>query len=299
MLTSETLKSNEVLQGLTDEQLQAIETLSKNDENTVIGKRIGEIYRQMDDTIATVTGVARDGDEKTYNYLERAAKELAGRSDGYTAKIAALEKEKARLEKAVAEGGGSGEYERKIGELKNELKDTKEKYSSLSQEYEEAKKRHKGELEGIRIDGELSRALSGINLKEELPESVKAIIKRNVVETVKKDYAPAFDEGGALVFHKDGTILNNPNNMLNPTTAAELLTDMLKKMDVLAEERRQPGTGTQPPRVAACGYSTKVEAQEAIAKELHAKGFVSGTPEYQSEFDRLWKELKIETLPLQ
>ena len=51
-LTKELLTANAVLTGLTDEQITAITTLSQNDENSVIGSRIGEIYRQMDETIA-------------------------------------------------------------------------------------------------------------------------------------------------------------------------------------------------------------------------------------------------------
>ena len=74
-LVRDTILANEVLAGLTDEQITAIETLSRNDEDVVIGARFGEVYRQMDSTIEKATGIKRNGDEKTYNYLERAAKE--------------------------------------------------------------------------------------------------------------------------------------------------------------------------------------------------------------------------------
>ena len=51
MLTEEVLKANESLKDLTAEQIQTIATLSENDENTVIGQKFGEVYRQMDATI--------------------------------------------------------------------------------------------------------------------------------------------------------------------------------------------------------------------------------------------------------
>ena len=104
MLTTELLKQQTELQGLTDEQMTAIATLSQNDEDVVIGKRIGELYRQLDDTIEKSTGVHRNGDEKTYLYLERAAKELqgkAGKADEYAKQVAELTKEKSRLEKVI------------------------------------------------------------------------------------------------------------------------------------------------------------------------------------------------------
>ena len=114
-LVRDTILANEVLAGLTDEQINAIETLSRNDEDVVIGARFGEVYRQMDSTIEKATGIKRNGDEKTYNYLERAAKEYAGKYadyDTHKTKVADLEAKiakvglaalKARLESAQGE----------------------------------------------------------------------------------------------------------------------------------------------------------------------------------------------------
>ena len=83
MLTKETLIANEALAGLTEDQITAITTLSENDENTVIGQKFGEVYRQMDSTIEKATGIKRDGDEKTYLYLERATKAFADKYADY------------------------------------------------------------------------------------------------------------------------------------------------------------------------------------------------------------------------
>ena len=77
MITNDMLTADAVLTGLTDEQKDAIVAMSKNDEEVVIGNRFREVYNQLDATIAKETGIARNGDEKTYVYLERAARELA------------------------------------------------------------------------------------------------------------------------------------------------------------------------------------------------------------------------------
>ena len=82
MLTREIITANAVLAKLTEEEINAIVTLSQNDENAVIGARIGEIYRQMDTTIAEATGVARNGDEKTYLYFGACYKD-AQRASGF------------------------------------------------------------------------------------------------------------------------------------------------------------------------------------------------------------------------
>ena len=46
-LTREILVANAALSGLTDEQINAITTLSQNDENSVIAKKTGEIYGNL------------------------------------------------------------------------------------------------------------------------------------------------------------------------------------------------------------------------------------------------------------
>ena len=97
MITNEMIAADAVLSGLTDEQKNAITLLSKNDEEAVIGNRFREVYNQMDATIAKATGVPRNGDEKTYLYLERAANILAEKAnsvDGLNTKIAELTKER-------------------------------------------------------------------------------------------------------------------------------------------------------------------------------------------------------------
>ena len=47
-LTSEILRANAATAGLTDEQVSAIVTMSRNDEDSVIGQKTGEIYGGLD-----------------------------------------------------------------------------------------------------------------------------------------------------------------------------------------------------------------------------------------------------------
>lgn len=86
MLTNEIINQNEILQTLTDEQKNVIVELSQNDENATIGAKLSEIYKKLDSTIETATGIKRDGDEKTYKYLERAAKLITAEKQELTKK---------------------------------------------------------------------------------------------------------------------------------------------------------------------------------------------------------------------
>lgn len=297
MLDKETLLANEALATLTDEQVTAIETLSKNDESAVIGKRIGEIYRQMDETIAAATGIARNGDEKTYVYLERAAKEYAEANKGDLKKIQDLEKEKARLEKALEESAPQ-ESERKIRELRADLAEAKKQYAELSGKYDSMEKAHAGELAELRVDWALEQAASGCKLKEAFPESVRSMIRKGAIDSVKKSYTPSFDDEGRLVFRDaDGAVVVDKKNMLEPVTAAVLLENELKKMDALDDGKRKNGAGTRTVTIPSASYRTKSEALEEFRKIAADKGLIAGSYEHQAEIDRLCKENDYDKLP--
>ena len=69
MLTIDMLRQNGTLAGLTDAQFNAIAEMSKNDENTVIGTRIGELHGQYDNDILGITGIQKNQGE---NFPEQA-----------------------------------------------------------------------------------------------------------------------------------------------------------------------------------------------------------------------------------
>lgn len=71
MLTREILLANSTLAGLNAEQLEAIATLSQNDEAAVIAKKTSEIYGGLDADILVASGVEKSGGEKTYDYAKR------------------------------------------------------------------------------------------------------------------------------------------------------------------------------------------------------------------------------------
>lgn len=309
-LTAEILKANQNLSGLTDEQIATITQLSTNDENTVIGSRIGEIYRNMDATIKSATGVERNGDEKTYNYLERAAKALADKAanaDKLGVEVASLQKEKSRLEKALAEGAGDEETKKALSQAQKDLKQTIEQFNTLKTEFDTAKKAHESELFNVRIDNVIQGATSGIKFKTELPNAVTDVILKQTIEKVKGMNPEFIDDGkgGKMLAFKDenGGVLRNPENKLEPYTASDLITKELKGMDVL-EVTKNGGTGTKPKpgggsgSLTISGARTQNEAFEAIAAELMAKGLVNGSDEFQAEMSKAWTENNVSALPL-
>lgn len=313
MLTKDLLKAQAALIGLTDEQITAIETLSKNDEDAVIGKRIGEVYREFDAKVDTLLGVKRDGDEKTYLYFERAAKLVKAKADeAEKAKtdIEAITKEKSRLEKIISDNEGDKETANKLKQAQADLKATKELYTTLQGEFEGLKGKHSEEIAAFKKDSVLSAAMSGIKLKSEYPKALLDTAINNAITKVKgmpSEFVKNADGSETLVFRgPNGETLTNKENSLNPFTAADLVKAELKGMGVLDEGRKQNGAGTNPggkgndgASMDISGAKNRVEAGKLIETGLMQQGLTKGSAEFQTALDKAWIDNNVSALPME
>ena len=257
MITIEMLQQQSALNGLTDEQKNAIVTLSKNDEEAVISKRFGEVYRQMDETIARETGIQRNGDEKTYVYLERAARELATKVNsiaGLNTRISELTAERDRLKKAVEDGTGDEKLRKDLQQAQRDLESVTNQYNTLRADYDKQKADHAAELINFRIDNELATAKGGIKFKAELPQTATDVLMQQAVgkiKSLKHEYVDDGNGGQRLVFIDANDVqMRNPEKQLEFYTVGDLLTKELKAMGVLDEGRKATGISTTPPKVS-------------------------------------------------
>jgi hypothetical protein len=311
MLTKDILIANTALASLTEEQIAAITTLSQNDENSVIAKRIGEIYGALDNDILDSAGIQKNGTEKTYDYLKRVLSELKGKiSDTNTIKkqVEDLTKEKSRLEKAIAEGAGNAEISKVLKQTKADLQNVTNLYTELNKRFDEEREKYKKDLFNVKIESTLQNAYSGIKIKSELPESVKKVILQQVTDKIKlmnPDYIDDGNNGEKLVFKgENGEILRNPNNQLNPYTVSDMYNKELEALGVLEKPGTKTGTGTNTPNnnghvfaLDISGVKTRVEAFEAIKSSLLAKGLTVGSEKFENEMSQAWKDNNIASLP--
>lgn len=313
MITIEMLAADAALAGLSDEQKNAIALMSRNDEEVVIGNRFREVYNQLDATIAKETGIARNGDEKTYLYLERAAKQLAAKAnsvDGLNTKINDLTKERDRLKDQIAKGGDEA-LRKQLEQANKDLDGVRKQYDTLKADFDKAKTDHAAELLGIQIDNELAGAKAGIKFKAEFPQAATDTLMANALNTIKGMSPEFIDDGKGgkrLVFKEaDGQISRDPENHLEPFTAEGLLKKELRAIGVLDEGRQQQGGGTKPRQQQGGGGTavdvsaarTQMEASEIIAKQLMQKGLINGSKQYQDEFSKAWTENNVQSLPMQ
>lgn len=313
MLTREILVANAALSGLTDEQITAITTLSQNDENSVIAKKTSEIYGDLDADILAASGIAKNSTEKTYDFAKRVIGEFktkAESANGLQSQIDTLTKEKARLEKAIADGSADAETAKALKQAKADLANVTTQYTELNTKFEQMKTEHEKEMFGVKIDNELQTAAAGLTFKTGLPESVTKVILAQANEKVKGMNPEYIDDGkgGKILAFKDasGAIMRNPNNQLNPFTPGELLTKELETMGVLEPKRQQPGGGTEPPKrqpgggsitVDASGAKTRTEAYDVIANSLMQQGLTIGSKAFDDAMKQAWQDNNISQLP--
>ena len=316
-LTTELLNANAATAALTDEQKSAIVEMSNNDENTVIAKKTGEIYGGLDADILAASGIAKNGTEKTFDYAKRVIGEIKGQAGNATqlqSQITELTKEKARLEKVIADGGADAETKKALTQAKADLANVTKEFTELKTKYDNAEAEHAKAMFNTKLDSEFAKATAGIKLKADLPASVSSVIMEQAISKVKgmnPEYIDDGNGGKVLAFMENGTPMRNAENNLRPFTASELVARELKTMGVLDEGRKQTGTGGNGGTgggggngggtIDLSGARTQDEAHEIIAKQLMAQGKINGSKEFADAMAEAWKANKdvIKALPIQ
>lgn len=309
-LAGEILRANESLKELNDEQIQAIETLSKNDEETIIGNRIGELHGAYDKDILETSGIEKNQGEKSYDYAKRVIgsfKETVTKLEPIKTELEGYIATVADLEKKIADGKGTEVISQK-------LKDTEAKVNELQTLYDKEKsewEKKEGEFTVKMVQQKVNHAFNSVQLKfkAEYPESVQKTLTSAARETVLSKYKPDFIDDGAggqvMVFRDDkGIIQNNPENKLNPYTAEELIKVQLK--DVLDAGRKATGGGadgggggTDVVDLTDVGTAkNQVEADEIIVKHLLSIGLTRGSQDFAEKQKEIREKNNVSKLPI-
>lgn len=308
-LSKDILKAQAVLAGLTDAQLDAVVTLSSNDETIVIGNRIGTLHGQYDTDVLEATGIAKAQGEKSYDYVKRVLKEFKDKAasvDTIKTELDTVKGEKAALETKIKEGSGDAH-------IKQQLLDTEKRANDLQKLLDDEKANavtEKTKLEkdlfSVKINTILDKELGQLKFKATIPESVKQVLIENAKAKLTVDSKPEFTtvNGKEVLVFRDatGNILNNQANGLNPFTASELLGQQLR--DALEVAIVKPGAGTTKPTVTVgstaldiSGARSQVEADEMIETHLLQTGLTRTSEEFAAEQTKIRTELAVDKLP--
>jgi hypothetical protein len=216
------------------------------------------------------------------------------------------------LEKVIADGGTDAETKRQLTQATADLKAVQKQYNDLKADHDKAVETHQTELFGVRIENELSVATAGVKFKAELPKSATDVLLQQATAKIKALNPEYIDDGkgGKMLAFKDetGAIMRNPENQLNPYTAAELVNKELKGMGVIDEGRKAAGAGTGGnggnggnggggSTVDISGAKTRLEANNMATQALLANGLTIGSAEFDSQMTQIWKDNNVSSLP--
>lgn len=306
MLTIDVLKQNDALKVLADEQLKAIETMSANDEEQVIGRKTGEIYGGLEKDIKEVSGIDKVSGEKAYTYAKRIISHFKQTADSIPAvqqERDTLKNEITVLQAQISSGKGNEAIEKQLNDLKTQISQKDTLLNDLKSQLTTKLSEKETEIKSIRISGVLDSSIKDFKLKDTIPESARRILIDNAKSTLIKKFSPDMDEKGNIIFRReDGTIMLNPANNNNPISATDLLKLELK--EVIQEESNQGGAGTGDAKgkgnlvLSLTGVKTQTEADDVIVKMLMDSGIARGTKKFADEKNKLWLDNNISKLPI-
>ena len=311
MLTTEMLKQSSALAGLTDEQLNAIAEMSKNDENAVIGTKIGALHGQYDADILAVTGVKKNDGEKSYDYAKRVLGEYKAKADGIEGQLAAAKAQVADLQAKIDKGEGDQALRQQLKDSKAQVTQLQSELSAKQTEFTKAKETYESDLKQVHVDYAFSAATAPLKFKEGITESVQKVLlesaKREVLAKGTPDFIDDGKGGKTLVLRgADGNILNNPKNNLNPYTLNELVMETSLK-DVVSTKRQVTGGGTggngggkggANGQLDLSGARTQVEADRLIEQHLLANGITRDSKEFSEQSLQLRTDAEVAKLPI-
>lgn len=291
------------VEGLTDEQIQAIESLSKNDEDQVIGKRIGEVHQSYENDFKELTGFDKENGEKSYNFIKRGVTSLIDKSTSSSeleSNYNSLLQEKEELMNKIKEGKGNEEISTKYDSLKNEMSSLKTQYENSLLEKDQQISKILEEQKLGRITSILKKSAPSLN--ESLNENQRSMILDTTLSSVLNKYNVDL-EGDSLVFKSkdDDTILRNKDNYLQPFTANEILKNELS--DWIGNEKTKTGGGGSSQNgktnhsLIISGAKNRIEADMMIDKHLKEQGLQRGSMEFVTKKRELRKENNVSELP--
>lgn len=312
MLTIDMLKQSTALAGLSEAQLIAIAEMSKNDENTVIGTKIGALHGQYDTDIFGITGIKKNDGEKSYEYAKRvlnsykskieSSKAVKEQLDAANAKVQELQ---AKLEK----GAGDEELKKQLKDAKTQVTQLQTQLQAKEAEFKTKNDELAKEIKQTHIDYAFQAATVGLKFKAGITEPIqKTLLNAAKAEVLSKGTPDFIDDGqgGKKLVLRDaaGNILNNPANNLNPYTLKELVMETSLK-DVIDTGKQQTGGGTKPGgqggqggTLDMSGIKTQVEADRIIEQHLLANGLTRDSAEFAEQSLQLRTENNVASLPI-
>jgi hypothetical protein len=314
MLTIEMLRQSSALTGLTDDQLNAIAEMSRNDENTIVGTKIGALHGQYDADILGITGIKKKDGEKSYDYAKRVLGEYKTKAESaktIQTQLTAAQAQVAELQSKLEKGAGDETLKQQLKDAKAQVTQLQTQLQTKETEFNTKKAEFDKTIKDTHVDYAFQAATAGLKFKSGITEPIQKTLLNAAKAEVLAKGTPDFIEDGQggkklVIRGADGNILNNPKNNLNPYTMQELVMETSLK-DVIDKGRQQTGGGTggfgsgsggTGGTLDLSGIKSQVEADKAIEAHLLANGLTRDSQEFADQSMQLRTENNVASLPI-
>lgn len=314
MLTIEMLQQSSALTGLTNDQLNAIAEMSRNDENTVIGTRIGALHGQYDTDILSITGIKKKDGEKSYDYAKRVLNEYKTKAESaktIQTQLTAAQAQVAELQSKIEKGAGDETLKQQLKDAKAQVTQLQTQLKTKETEFNNKKAEFDKTIKDTHVNYAFQAATASLKFKSGITEPIqKTLLNAAKAEVLAKGTPDFIDDGQGgkklVIRGADGNILNNPKNNLNPYTMQELVMETSLK-DVIDTGRQQPGGGTgnygsgsggTGGTLDLTGVKSQVEADRVIEAHLLANGLTRDSQEFANQSMALRTENNVASLPI-
>ena len=314
MLTIEMLRQSSALAGLTDAQYTAIAEMSKNDENAVIGTKIGALHGQYDADILSITGVKKKDGEKSYDYAKRVLGEYKTKAESVKAiqtELTTAKAEVANLQAKLEKNSGDETLRQQLKDAKTQVTQLQTQLQTKETEFNSKKAEYETAIKNTHVDYAFQAATAGLKFKSGITEPIqKTLLNAAKAEVLAKGTPDFVDDGQGgkklVIRGADGNVLNNPKNNLIPYTLQELVMETSLK-DVIDTGRKQPGGGTggfgsgsggTGGTLDLSGVKSQVDADKAIEAHLLASGLTRDSQEFADQSLQLRTENNVANLPI-
>lgn len=314
MLTIEMLRQSSALAGLTDAQFTAIAEMSKNDENAVIGTKIGALHGQYDADILGITGIKKKDGEKSYDYAKRVLGDYKTKAESVKTiqtELATAKAEVADLQTKLEKNSGDETLRQQLKDAKTQVTQLQTQLQTKETEFNSKKAEYETAIKNTHVDYAFQAATTGLKFKSGITEPIqKTLLNAAKAEVLAKGTPDFIDDGQGgkklVIRGADGNVLNNPKNNLNPYTLQELVMETSLK-DVIDTGRQQSGGGTggfgsgsggTGGTLDLSGVKNQVEADKVIEAHLLASGLTRDSQEFADQSLQLRAENNVANLPI-
>lgn len=306
------LNQNSVLSVLTDDQKKAVVEMSRNDEDAVIGTKIGALHGQYDADIFGITGVKKKDGEKSYEYAKRVLNDYKAKiasTDAIQSELTAAKAHVTELQAKLGKGAGDETLRQQLKDAKASISQLQARLQARETEYAAEKAKLESAVKDAHVDYAFKAAVSGLKFKSGITEAIQKVLLNSAKAEILAKGTPDFVDDGqggkTLVLRgADGNILNNPKTNLKPYTMSELVLETSLK-DVIDTGRQQSGGGTGNPAGSGSSHSldmsgvrTQVEADRAIESYLLSTGLTRDSKEFAEQSWQLRTENNVSELPI-